>query len=124
MLANRFIRLASAPTTSLLISRAFSTPAAASSTAMIRELRQRTNAGVVDCKKALDESAGDMDKAVEWLRKKGVASASKLSSRVSADGVIAASKNDTEAVLVEVSFLFHNPGQFIIHHSSSSSSAG
>lgn len=55
----------------------------------MKELREKTNAGMMDCKKALDEAAGDMAKAEEILRKKGIASASKKASRVAREGVVA-----------------------------------
>lgn len=70
----------------------------------IKELRARTGAGVMDCKKALGESGGDLDAAVETLRKKGIATAEKKAGRIAAEGVIAfAGSADAEAgVLVEI----------------------
>ena len=56
------------------------------SAAMVKELREKTGAGMMDCKKALTESAGDFVKAEEWLRKKGVASAAKKGRRGGAGG--------------------------------------
>ncbi|RKY05418.1 elongation factor Ts [Candidatus Poribacteria bacterium] len=56
---------------------------------MIKELRQRTGAGVLDCKKALQETGGDMEAAVEWLRKKGISSYEKRKHRTAKEGVIA-----------------------------------
>ena len=56
--------------------------------AMVKELRQMTNAGMMDCKKALTETDGDMDAAVEWLRKKGLSSAAKKAGRVASEGAI------------------------------------
>ena len=61
---------------------------AAVTSAMVKELRERTNAGMMDCKKALVNSDGDMDKAIDWLREKGLAQAAKKASRVAADGVV------------------------------------
>ena len=58
------------------------------SAARVKELREKTGAGMMDCKKALTESAGDFVKAEEWLRKKGVASAAKKGSRVAAEGLV------------------------------------
>ena len=58
------------------------------SAAMVKELREKTGAGMMDCKKALTESAGDFVKAEEWLRKKGVASAAKKGARVAAEGLV------------------------------------
>ncbi len=55
---------------------------------LVKELREKTNAGMMDCKKALQENNGDMDKAVEWLRKKGITSAEKKAGRVAAEGLV------------------------------------
>jgi elongation factor Ts len=57
---------------------------------MIKDLRERTGAGILDCKKALGENADDVDKAVDWLRAKGIASATKKGGRVAAEGVVEA----------------------------------
>jgi elongation factor Ts len=59
------------------------------SPSLVKELREKTNAGMMDCKRALDEAAGDMAKAEELLRKKGIASASKKASRVAREGIVA-----------------------------------
>ena len=56
---------------------------------MVKELREMTQAGMMDCKKALIESAGDMEKAVEWLREKGLAAAAKKAGRIAAEGMVA-----------------------------------
>jgi len=56
---------------------------------LVKELREKTNAGMMDCKRALDEAAGDLIKAEEILRKKGIASAGKKSSRVAKEGIVA-----------------------------------
>jgi len=61
---------------------------AAVTAAMVKELRERTNAGMMDCKKALVASEGDMDKAIDWLREKGLAQAAKKASRIAAEGVV------------------------------------
>jgi elongation factor Ts len=58
------------------------------SASMVKELRQKTGAGMMDCKKALTETNGDMDKAIEYLREKGIASASKKADRVAAEGIV------------------------------------
>jgi elongation factor Ts len=58
------------------------------SAAMVKELRQKTGAGMMDCKKALTETDGNMDKAIEYLREKGIASASKKADRIAAEGVV------------------------------------
>ena len=55
---------------------------------LVKELRDKTGAGMMDCKKALNETDGNIDKAIEWLRKKGIASAEKKSGRVAAEGSI------------------------------------
>lgn len=55
---------------------------------LVKDLRERTNAGMLDCKKALEETAGDFDKAVEWLRTKGIAKADKKSGRIAAEGMV------------------------------------
>ncbi|RPH89358.1 MAG: translation elongation factor Ts, partial [Chroococcales cyanobacterium metabat2.561] len=54
----------------------------------VKELREKTGAGMMDCKKALTENAGDITKAIEWLRQKGITSAEKKASRVAAEGMI------------------------------------
>ncbi|MDX1459495.1 MAG: translation elongation factor Ts [Xanthomonadales bacterium] len=71
---------------------------------MVKELRERTGAGMMECKKALVETGGDMDAAIEYLRKSGLAQADKKASRVAAEGRIVLAGNDdhTEAVMVEV----------------------
>lgn len=60
------------------------------SATMVRELREKTSAGMMDCKKALEETAGDFEKAVDWLRKKGLSSAGKKAGRVAAEGAVEA----------------------------------
>ena len=77
---------------------------AAITSAMVKELRERTSAGMMDCKKALVESDGDMDKAIEWLREKGLSQAAKKASRIAAEGVVAQSVNEngTVGAIVEV----------------------
>ncbi len=61
---------------------------AAITSAMVKELRERTNAGMMDCKKALISADGDMEKAIDWLREKGLAQAAKKASRIAAEGVV------------------------------------
>jgi elongation factor Ts len=72
--------------------------------AMVKELRERTGAGMMECKKALVETNGDMDNAIEFLRKSGLAQADKKASRVAAEGKIALAMADggKQAVMVEV----------------------
>ncbi len=55
---------------------------------MIKEIREKTGSGMMDCKKALTESDGDMEKAIKWLREKGIATAEKKSSRIAAEGIV------------------------------------
>lgn len=69
---------------------------------MVKELREKTGAGMMDCKKALIEKDGDMEKAVEFLREKGLASAAKKAGRIAAEGLAAVEVAGNAAVLVEV----------------------
>ena len=69
---------------------------------MVKDLREKTGAGMMDCKAALNETAGDMEAAVDWLRTKGLAKAAKKAGRVAAEGLIGLAANDKEAALVEV----------------------
>lgn len=69
---------------------------------MVKELRESTGAGMLDCKKALVETNGDMEKAVDWLRKKGLASAAKKSSRIAAEGLVAVAVEGNKGAIVEV----------------------
>ena len=69
---------------------------------MVKELRLKSSAGMMDCKKALTETNGDMDAAVDWLRKKGLATASKKAGRVASEGLIGIKLNDKSGVIVEV----------------------
>ncbi|MBO9879302.1 translation elongation factor Ts [Xanthomonas sp. D-99] len=69
---------------------------------LVKELRERTGAGMMECKKALVENAGDIDAAAEWLRKSGLAKADKKADRVAAEGGIATAQAGGKAVLVEV----------------------
>jgi elongation factor Ts len=70
--------------------------------AMVKDLRESTGAGMMDCKAALTESAGDMQAAQDWLRKKGLSKAAKKAGRVAAEGLIAALTKNTKGVVVEV----------------------
>jgi elongation factor Ts len=69
---------------------------------MVKELRDKTGAGMMDCKAALSESAGDLETAVDWLRKKGLAKAAKKAGRVAADGLIGVALKANKGVVVEV----------------------
>ena len=69
---------------------------------MVKELREKTGAGMMDCKKALTETGGDMEKAIEYLREKGLASASKKAGRIAAEGLTTVKVNGNLAVLVEL----------------------
>jgi elongation factor Ts len=70
--------------------------------AMVRDLREKTGAGMMDCKKALSETGGDMEAAVDWLRKKGLSAAAKKSGRVAAEGLIGVASGPKVAGMVEV----------------------
>lgn len=69
---------------------------------MVKELREKTGAGMMDCKKALQEVDGDMEKAVDLLREKGIAKAAKKGDRIAAEGLTSVKVNGNEAVILEV----------------------
>ncbi|KAA0547908.1 elongation factor Ts [Bacillus sp. BGMRC 2118] len=69
---------------------------------MVKELREKTGAGMLDCKKALTETNGDMEKAIDFLREKGMASAAKKSDRIAAEGISYIEVQGNEAVILEV----------------------
>ena len=81
---------------------------------LVKELRDKTSAGMMDCKKALNESNGDMGAAIDWLRTKGIAKADKKAGRVAAEGLVAVATQGTTGVLVEVNsetdFVSRNEG--------------
>lgn len=85
------------------------------SASMVKELRERTGAGMMDCKKALNETGGDLDKAIDYLREKGLAAAAKKASRIAAEGMVAAyvAPDHKVGALVEVNcetdFVAKNP---------------
>jgi len=68
----------------------------------VKELREKTGAGMMDCKKALETCEGDMDKAIDWLREKGIAKAAKKESRIAAEGLCQIKEEGNVAVVVEV----------------------
>ncbi len=70
--------------------------------ALVKELREKTGVGMMDCKKALGETSGDIEAAVDWLRKQGLAAAAKKAGRVASEGLIGLSTGDNSAALVEV----------------------
>lgn len=70
--------------------------------AMVKDLREKTGAGMMDCKQALSETDGDMDAAIDWLRKKGLSKAAKKSGRVAAEGLIGLALAPGKGVVVEV----------------------
>src|SRR5687768_629705 len=72
------------------------------SAAQVKELRERTGAGMMDCKKALEKSAGDMDGAIEELRKAGVTKAGKIGTRIATEGAVIIVENANQAAMVEV----------------------
>jgi len=69
---------------------------------LVKELREVSGAGMMDCKKALMENSGDLEAAVDWLRKKGLAAAAKKAGRVAAEGLVAVVSGDKKGVLVEI----------------------
>ncbi|WP_448952020.1 translation elongation factor Ts [Labrys neptuniae] len=81
--------------------------------AMVKELREQTGAGMMDCKAALTETAGDLEAAVDWLRKKGLSKAAKKAGRVAAEGLVALLVEGNKGVAVEVNsetdFVARNP---------------
>ena len=70
--------------------------------AAVKELREMTGCGMMDCKKALAEANGDMDKAIEWLREKGLAAATKKAGRIAAEGLVYAETFGDKGVVIEV----------------------
>ncbi len=70
--------------------------------ALVKDLREKTGAGMMDCKRALSETTGDLEQAVDWLRKKGLAAAAKKSGRVAAEGLIGVATAPQKAAMVEV----------------------
>ncbi len=72
------------------------------SASMVKELRERTGAGMMDCKKALAETNGDVDAAIDWLRTKGLAKAQKKAGRVAADGLVGVAVDGSRGAVVEV----------------------
>lgn len=84
------------------------------SATMVRELREKTNAGMMDCKKALEETQGDFEKAIDWLRTKGLSSAAKKAGRIAAEGAVFAQTTGKVGVLGEVNsetdFVARNDG--------------
>ena len=70
--------------------------------ALVKDLREKTGAGMMDCKKALTETDGDIEAAIDWLRKKGLAAAAKKSGRVAAEGLVGVASATNKAAIVEV----------------------
>src|SRR5215467_15255631 len=70
--------------------------------ALVRELREKTGAGMMDCKRALGDTDGDIEAAVDWLRKKGLAAAASKAGRVAAEGLIAVATRGSIGAVVEV----------------------
>jgi elongation factor Ts len=69
---------------------------------LVKELREKTGAGMMDCKKALNEVAGDLEKAIDWLRTKGLSAAAKKAGRVAAEGLVGVAADGTRGAVVEV----------------------
>src|SRR5438445_5617000 len=70
--------------------------------ALIKELREKSGAGMLDCKKALAETGGDIEAAVDWLRKKGLSAAAKKAGRIAAEGLIGVATRGPVGAVVEV----------------------
>src|SRR3569832_1813500 len=70
--------------------------------ATVQELRERSGAGMMDCKKALGETGGDMEAAIDWLRTKGLAAAAKKAGRTAAEGLVGVAVSGTRGTVVEV----------------------
>ena len=68
----------------------------------VKELREKTGAGMLDCKKALEENNGDLEKAADWLREKGISKAAKKADRIAAEGTAAILEKEEKAVIIEV----------------------
>src|ERR1700761_6081339 len=75
---------------------------AAITAALVKDLREKTGAGMMDCKRALTETDGDLETAVDWLRKKGLAAAAKKSGRIAAEGLVGVASAPNKAAIVEV----------------------
>ncbi|HGO3024521.1 TPA: translation elongation factor Ts [Staphylococcus aureus] len=84
------------------------------STKLVKELRKKTGAGMMDCKKALTETDGDIDKAIDYLREKGIAKAAKKADRIAAEGLVHVETKGNDAVIVEINsetdFVARNEG--------------
>ncbi|MGB8629720.1 MAG: translation elongation factor Ts, partial [Xanthobacteraceae bacterium] len=72
------------------------------SASMVKELREQTGAGMMDCKAALSETGGNLEAAVDWLRKKGLSKAAKKAGRVAAEGLVGVAVTPTKGIVVEV----------------------
>ena len=72
------------------------------SASMVKELREASGAGMLDCKKALEATNGNMDEAINWLREKGISKAAKKASRIAAEGLAVAKVNGNKAVILEI----------------------
>ncbi|MEK7356451.1 MAG: translation elongation factor Ts, partial [Bdellovibrionota bacterium] len=84
------------------------------SATMVRDLREKTNAGMMDCKRALEETGGDFEKAIDWLRAKGLSAAAKKSGRIASEGMVFAQSNGKAGVVGEINsetdFVARNDG--------------
>jgi len=98
--------------------------------ALVKDLREKSGAGMMDCKKALTENAGDLEAAVDWLRTKGLAAAAKKAGRVAAEGLVGVCIEDRRGALVEVNsetdFIARNEAfqEFVSNTATASLSAG
>ncbi|WP_374027733.1 translation elongation factor Ts [Bdellovibrio bacteriovorus] len=84
------------------------------SATLVKELREKTNAGMMDCKKALEATSGDFNAAVEWLRVKGLGAAAKKADRIAAEGAVFAELHGNTGVVIEINsetdFVARNDG--------------
>src|SRR5260221_9417549 len=70
--------------------------------ALVKELREKTGAGMMDCKKALSETQGELEKAIDWLRTKGLSAAAKKAGRIAAEGLVGVIANGNRGAVIEV----------------------
>ena len=69
---------------------------------LVKDLREKTGAGMMDCKKALEANNGDINASIDWLREKGISKAAKKADRIAAEGIAAILTKDNKAVIIEV----------------------
>ena len=72
------------------------------SVSLVKELREKTGAGMMNCKKALVKTAGDLQVAIDWLRSSGLAAAAKKANRIAAEGLVAVKVSESSGVVIEI----------------------